>query len=320
LKLRAVLICVLSLVIVVAAMRSFVASAQEDSTSGKPGVTKGATGRQVFVMRRNAQGQVTCRNATPEELLQFSNLHGDSHVIYAGAPRRDATGAKEWTPSGPLGAQLPKLQTSAGLRIVLHATSQLNQNTTAKNAFIAAANHWEGIITTPITVVLDVDFGTTDFGEAFDADVLGATGTEEDTRPFTEVRDRLLANSPTPAEAQLYNALPTGLSVPTQLSNNPFTSLTIRLSRANSRALGFVSDITDPNAIPLLGGDANIGFNSAFPFDFNPGNGVDSDKIDFDSVATHEIGHALGFLSESGGAVYAPPSIWDLFRFRRSES
>ena len=88
------------------------------------------------------------------------------------------------------------------------------------------------------------------------------------------------------------------------------------MTQANERALGFVPDISNPSAIPLGGGDAGIGFNSAFPFDFNPNNGIDSDKIDFDSVATHEIGHALGFVSESGGAVYAAPTIWDLFRFR----
>ena len=75
-------------------------------------------------------------------------------------------------------------------------------------------------------------------------------------------------------------------------------------------------NILDPDAIPLGGGDAAIGFNSAFPFDFDPNNGVDSNKVDFDSVATHELGHALGFLSESGGPVYAPVSVWDLFRFR----
>jgi hypothetical protein len=298
-------------------MASFVARAQTDSPATIfQNNAKASDSAQAFVLSQNAQGKTTCRVATPTERNRIMRRDGDSHVIYSGAPRRNASGAKEWTLKGTAGAPSLKLQTSAGLQIELHATSQLNQNPTAKNAFIAAANHWEGIISTPITVIVDVDFGTSFFGDTFDDDVLGATGTEEDTRPFSEVRERLLANSPTAAEAQLYNALPAGPGVPTQLSNNAFASLTVRMSRPNARALGFVSDFADPNSVPLGSGDAGIGFNSSFSFDFNPNNGVDFDKVDFDSVATHEIGHALGFLSESGGVVYAPPSIWDLFRFR----
>ena len=310
-KFRALLIFLLALLIASGWIISQVASAQVDRLALTN--NKASASTQAFVMYLNARGKATCRVATSSERSQIMRRRGDSVVIYAGAPRASETSARE--PGA--NASQPNLQMSAGLRIVLHGTSQLNQNLTAKNAFITAANHWEGIISTPITVVLDVDFGTTIFGTPFpSSDILGATGTEEDTRPYVETRQRLLANAPTSAETQLYNSMPTGPGVPTQLSNQAFKSLTVRLSRANARGLGFVSDILDPNAIPLGSGDAAIGFNSAFPFDFDPNNGVDSNKVDFDSVATHEIGHALGFLSESGGAVYAPTTIWDLFRFR----
>jgi len=298
-------------------MASFVARAQiELPAVVDESNAKASDSAQAFVMSFNKQGKTTCRVATSAERNRIMRRDGDSHVIYSGAPRRDASGAKEWTLKGPSGEQSIRLQTSVGLQIELHATSQLNQNATAKNAFIVAANHWEGIISTPITVIVDVDFGTTIFGTEFDDDVLGATGTEEDTFPYADARARLLANSPTTAESQLYNALPAGPGVPTQLSSNAFSSLTVRMSRPNARALGFVNDVANPGSVPLGAGDAAIGFNSSFDFDFNPNNGVAFDEIDFDSVATHEIGHALGFLSESGGAVYAPPSIWDLFRFR----
>lgn len=318
-KFRTLLICLLVLLVASGWIASLVVSAQIDAPAANSQdeirfKDKASASAQAFVMSLNAQGRATCRMATPAERSQIMRRRGDSQVIYAGAPRRDANGKLE---RGLPGQELPNLQPSAGLRIVLHGTSQLNQNQTAKNAFILAANHWETTISTPITVVLDVDFGTTIFGEPFpSSDILGATGTEEDTRPYVEVRQRLLANSPTQAETNLYASLPTGTSVPTELSNQPFKSLTIRLSRANARGLGFLPAILDPDAIPLGGGDAAIGFNSAFPFDFDPSNGVSFDKVDFDSVATHEIAHALGFLSESGGPVYAPASIWDLFRFR----
>jgi hypothetical protein len=302
-------------------MASFIAHAKNDqlfTAQDNLAAAKSSAREDAFVLARNAQGQATCRVATAAERHSIMQRRGDSYVIYAGAPRGDAALQKKSgitvngsVPSTPL---LP----SAGLHIILHGTAQFNQaeNQTAKNAFIVAANRWEALIATPITVVLDVDFGASFFGYYFnDPNILGATGTAEDTRPYSEVRARLLANSPSAAETQLYNALPAA-SIPTQLGAGNFNSLTIRMSLPNSRALGFVPDISNPDALPIGAGDAGIGFNSAFPFDFDPTNGIDATKVDFDSVATHEIGHALGFLSESGGAVYAPTTIWDLLRFR----
>jgi hypothetical protein len=43
--------------------------------------------------------------------------------------------------------------------------------------------------------------------------------------------------------------------------------------------------------------DATIEFNSQFSFDFDNSNGVGAGLTDFETVATHEIGHALGFVS-----------------------
>ena len=44
---------------------------------------------------------------------------------------------------------------------------------------------------------------------------------------------------------------------------------------------------------------------------------IDNDKTDFDAVAVHEIGHALGFSSSSGGPnTPTSLSMWDVFRFR----
>ena len=87
------------------------------------------------------------------------------------------------------------------------------------------------------------------------------------------------------------------------------------------RCLRQIGQAANPTIETSFGSPPAIGFNSAFTFDFDPSNGIDSDKIDFDAVATHEIGHALGFTSRVGNKELSPGSpadlsVWDIFRFR----
>jgi hypothetical protein len=70
-------------------------------------------------------------------------------------------------------------------------------------------------------------------------------------------------------------------SVPTPEMNRDMTIRSIDTSPTNLTA----------------GSDAEITFSTGFAFDFDPSNGIDFDKFDFIGVATHEIGHALGFTS-----------------------
>lgn len=121
-----------------------------------------AVRNQTFVVSQNERGETACREATSKDpqMTAARGGGGPMRVIYSGAPHRKDMphGSQLWTSDETAGLAL---QVSAGLRIVLHGTSQLEQNQTAKNAFIVAANRWEAIISTPITVVIDVDFGTT---------------------------------------------------------------------------------------------------------------------------------------------------------------
>jgi hypothetical protein len=71
------------------------------------------------------------------------------------------------------------------------------------------------------------------------------------------------------------------------------------VSRSIGQALGFVP--LDSNTAV-----ATISFNKAFSFDFNPDNGINSTSLDFVGTATHEIGHALGFISNAGGGSGVP--------------
>jgi hypothetical protein len=128
------------------------------AVSAKPGkprqAPKDANGSQSFVIYQNELGSTICRNATEVERRQIVERGGgETIVIYPGAPLRGQLpyGTRIWTLDSAAGLIL---QPSSGLHIVLHGTAQLNANPTAKNAFIAAANHWESIISTPITVGL----------------------------------------------------------------------------------------------------------------------------------------------------------------------
>ncbi|HKG81189.1 MAG TPA: NF038122 family metalloprotease, partial [Pyrinomonadaceae bacterium] len=166
-----------------------------------------------------------------------------------------------------------------------------------------------------ITVVLDVDFGTTFFGQPYpNPGILGATGTASNMGTFSDLRQRLINGASNAGESQLYNALP-ATAVPIELNNSVTSFSNAEVTRANARALGIVPDITNPESLSLGEADAGIGFNSAFPFDFNPDDGITSGLTDFDSVATHEIGHALGFVSDAGSDE-SLVTVWDLFRFR----
>lgn len=206
-----------------------------------------------------------------------------------------------------------------GMKVVLRATAQLDANPTAKQAFLQAAAYWESIIASPITVVIDVDFGPTRFGTPYSsASVIGATSNQTlgAANIYGDLRGQLVAGASNPREEALFAALPAG-AMPTDLG--PTTS--VFTSSPVLRALGFLPPNADPAAEAQFGPPPSIGFNSAFSFDFDPSNGVDFDKIDFLATAIHEIGHALGFSSFVGSAERTPSSaialnVWDFYRFR----
>jgi len=127
----------------------------------------------------------------------------------------------------------------------------------------------------------------------------------------------LIAGATDEQQLAVYNALPRG-SIPTDLGN----TTTMTGPSANARALGLLDPVADPDGKEKsLGSPPEVAFNSNFQFDFDPSNGIDSDKIDFEAVAVHEIGHVLGFISKTGARELnskAPidPTVWDLFRLR----
>ena len=277
---------------------------------------------ESFVIYQDEQGETVCRPATPAERERIRNASG-THVIYSGAPRRkviDGGGGEYLMQNSVEDSSGLPLQASAGLTIVLNGTAQLEAYPAARNAFILAANRWESLISTPITITLNVDYGPNFFDQGAypSSTILGQTGSfviksggQDPT--LSQVRTRLLSTASGANETGLYNALPS-TSLPIEYNGAAATASNVRVNTSQARALGFISGASQ---------DANIGFNSNFgsganagQFDFDPSDGITPNFTDFDAVVVHEIGHALGFTSNNGGENVGSVSIWDLFRFR----
>jgi hypothetical protein len=265
-------------------------------------------------------GRAVCRDATPAERLQILKRDPNVRTSPIGPALNDGgfqTGAAQ---TDSTGSNASANLTAGHLDIILRPTAQLQANAAALAAFQRAAATWENLITTEITVVVDVDFGTTRFGEAYPANVLGSTsGGIFYIPPYSDVRGRLNSHATTADESNLYATLPAS-GVPTDSG----TLTQMDVSSPLARALGAIAPNANPNDTTgndKLGRAPSIGFNSTFNFDFDPSDGISPGKLDFDAVATHELGHVLGFDSEAGllevdATATLRPTIWDLFRFR----
>ena len=250
-----------------------------------------------FVFYRGLNGEFSCRVATPleaQELEQIrpKDLRQITHV------QNDAA----------LKGENATVENVDNLTIILRATATLDANGPAKAAFIRAAQIWEAQIKSPITIYLDVHVGPQRAdGTAWPSDIIGSTSSPAMTSGYQTVRGQLIAGASTSAEIPLYNSLPSSV-LPTNLGDSSSTTVSLSIARAIGLA--------DPTA-QSTDAAASIGFNSAnFSFDYDPSNGIQAGQTDFEAVAVHEIGHALGFTSRAGRTTPANPAIWDLFRFR----
>ena len=255
----------------------------------------------LFIYKAEKDGTIRCVLATQEERQQY-NLSKQKVFNY--------TIVKSLNP-----------ESVRGMKILLRATDQLLENKEALLSFRRAAARWERFIRNEITVVIDVDYGETRWGEPWGANILGSTNSavySVDGESVSDVVGNLKALHSGDSQLQdLYDAIP--IPTPSTSSSNLGTLVG---GIINLQELGYFPAEIDPdlNETPF-GSVPTIGFNSAFSWDFDPSDGITQGAIDFDAVVVHEMGHALGFTAIAGNyPAYGPPNNyyypWDLFRVR----
>jgi hypothetical protein len=204
---------------------------------------------------------------------------------------------------------------AAGMQINVLDEAKFAGNPDALAAFKRAAFQWTSLLNDPIAVYIDAQMGA--FSDPL---IIGSASSVLLASEYHWVRGQMAADAGTNPNNAIVHSLPaTAAQLPLDKPSNVTWSGDIAATKANFKALGYTG------LDGLFGNrDATITFNSGFAFDYDNRNGVDAGKIDFETVATHEIGHALGFISAVDwvDAVAGQPGPFlidvmplDLFRF-----
>jgi hypothetical protein len=230
-----------------------------------------------------------------------------SDVVEFSAPRK--LSKEQEMLMGPL----PAVST---FTIVIVPGPSLSANAAALAAFERAADAWEARFSDPITVVINADMAPLGAG------TLGSTHAQLLNASYDFIRNNVVADANNSASASdnIATLLPTAAQFTGTVPGGFSFDGKIVASKANLKALGFPG--LDAAAGTVSDGD--ITFSSNYAFDFDIANGVSPGTIDFQTVATHEIGHLLGFISAVDDVdFYFPgpygaiePTPLDLFRFK----
>ena len=224
--------------------------------------------------------------------------------------------------AGALALPLLSASPADALNIVLRPDDSFKNQPGGADALFAfrkAANYWNTVLTNDTTLYFDVSYA------ALGANIIGSTGsngidvstqsvyrglagnarTNLDTTAVANLRPLTAAGGVGYRAPAPVTALPTdpnrGLGLETVLkgsiydNNDSVNNTVIAANTANAKVLGLQFDYA--NSYTGSDADADITFSSAFNFDFNPSDGLSRGSQDFISVAVHEMGHALGFVS-----------------------
>lgn len=195
-------------------------------------------------------------------------------------------------------------------QIVIHPGAGLSANADALASFQRAAAQWTRFFSDPITVNIHADFSTFD-----DPNIIGESSPVMLEGDFDSVRDALIADAGDEPDNGIVAYLPSSSQFTAYTAEGQSVGANLMATKANFKALGY----TGLDAA-FGDNDASITFNSAFSFDFDNHDGLAANTLCFETVAAHELGHALGFMSAvdyfDWGYTGVSPSLLDLFRFR----
>ena len=190
---------------------------------------------------------------------------------------------------------------ASGSSFALNFNLTSTGNAQADAGFAMAASRWSALFTDDITI--NINAGYVSLGSG----ILGSAGSSQQTYSYTNVRNALNGDQSSADDATAVANLSGGSSVSyftNYTSNNPngsgsfsayqTSTSSVRMTRANAKALGLL------NAHSTVQ-DASINFSSNFTWDFDPTDGITAGAYDFVGVATHELGHAMGFISGVDG-------------------
>jgi len=269
--------------------KTFISSADDGSV---------ITGAQDVYALYESESGIGARRATRDEA--FSVVERDPYAEL-----------KEISPVRPF--------RTGGLKFTLRGTDQLESFPQAKEVFLRAAAAWEALIQSPITVIVDVDFGPLCFGEEVSADIRGMTNPQllVGNPIYPKVFTRLVENATTQEEVDLYFALPRNI-LPTTEGETVAVIAPSPIFRVLRLIATEAGTVHEP---PNFGPPPAIWINSNLNFDLDPTDGVDQDKTDLEGLVTRELGRILGFYSATGllevdSSKDVAASMWDLYRLR----
>ena len=178
----------------------------------------------------------------------------------------------------------------------------------AQQAFIDAGNRWSSLFSDNVTLTMTV--GQQSLGSG----ILASTGSARSAYSYTDFRTALSGDATSATDTQAVSSLSTGSSfgmLINRTSDNPngagsatayldnngsANNSTVRITNANAKALGLTPTAQTVGSCTSAC-DASIVFATAFTWDYNPTDGITAGAYDFVGIATHELGHALGFIS-----------------------